>query len=109
MGEATMHEQDDPLIVSPTSRGGGPPKPEIGRGGAIEESFEWSERVKARAMLDTLNRYDRRMARAIATGDVEAMSRVRDLCGKVVSIEELQSAPGWTADKARLEYTYGVR
>ena len=30
----------------------------------VEESFEWSERVKARAMLDTLNRYDRRMARA---------------------------------------------
>ncbi len=79
-----------------------------GRGAeAINESFEWSERVKARAMFDTLNRYDRRMARAVSVGDTGAMRSVRDLAGEVVSIDQIRNAPWWPADAALLEFAYG--
>jgi len=87
----------------------GPADSEVGRYGAdaIEESFEWSERVKARAMLDSLNRYGRRMAVAVALGDPEAMRHVRDLSGRMVSIEGLRQSPWWPEETALLEYTYG--
>ena len=75
----------------------------------VEESFEWSERVKARAMLDSLNRYGRRMAVASATGDTQAVKRLRDLAGQVVSVDRLRKADWWPKDAALLEYTYGKK
>ncbi len=74
---------------------------------AIGESFEWAERIKARAMFDTLNRYGRRMAVAASNGDTGAAKGIRDLTGEVVSIEKIRDAPWWPADTALVEFAYG--
>lgn len=73
----------------------------------LERSFEWSERVKGRAMLDTFDRLDRRMALAQDSGEATKMRELRTQARRVVSLRDLQSAP-WLADgTAFIEYTFG--
>ncbi len=70
-------------------------------------AFEWAERVKGRAMLDAINRYDQRMKHAIAGGHTEKMKIARRQMSEVVSVEQLQAAEWWPGDTALIEYAYG--
>lgn len=72
-----------------------------------EKSFEWSERVKGRAMLDAVNRYDKMMARAIAASDTDKMRSVREQTAKVVSLDTLRKSAWLRDDTAILAFAYG--
>ncbi|MEE9293562.1 MAG: CHAT domain-containing protein [Phycisphaerae bacterium] len=72
--------------------------------GTTEKSFEWAERAKARAMLDTMRRLGRRMAGASKAGDTKEIGRTRELAGEVVSIRRLQQATWWNDHAALIEY-----
>ena len=56
-------------------------------------------------MLDAINRYDKRMARAVATSDTAEMKRIRDLAGRVCSVSEIQQL--LPPDTALIEYALG--
>ena len=64
-------------------------------------AFMWAERVKGRAMLDAMNRYDQRMRHAIAGGHTEKMKIVREQMREVVSLRELCTAK-WLPDDTAL-------
>ncbi|MCH8852940.1 MAG: CHAT domain-containing protein [Planctomycetes bacterium] len=71
-------------------------------------AFQWAERLKGRAMLDAINRYDQRMKHAIASGHTEKMKSARKEMREVVSIKQLQDAEWLPGDTALIEYAFGA-
>jgi len=57
-------------------------------------------------MLDAINRYDKRMARAVATSDTAEMKRIRDLASHVSSVTEIRKL--LPSDTALVEYAFGT-
>ncbi|MFQ5473495.1 MAG: CHAT domain-containing protein, partial [Dehalococcoidia bacterium] len=64
-----------------------------------EETVRWSERAKARAMLDAMHEYDSLRVWQIERGGA------KDRASMIPSIRDLQSAAWWTDDLALIEYT----
>lgn len=75
----------------------------------VERSFEWSERAKGRAMLDSMRRLGRRMEKARDAGDVDAIKRTRRQAAAVVSIDRLQQAEWLSDDVALVAYMVSPR
>ncbi len=73
------------------------------------ESFEWAERAKARAMLDSMRRLGRRMAKASASGEVREITLTREMAGEVVGIDRLRKAPWMDKHVALVEYMLSPR